>query len=201
MPRENLYDKLRSECHENAFHSFGYAYIFDKRAQRFGRWVNLLKAFGVLVPAIVGATAIGYGYNNALLKYAIVIAIPITIIQFVFSLLAIVYKWDDELAYAYEASSSYNDLYNKFSKTGKFPPAEYDHLSKEFDYITIEQTFRGQQDGKHNIREWELRKGMKYALRQYKQKCSGCGDIPLSMTSTNCYVCGKFSFKNRILNL
>ncbi|MDB5116375.1 MAG: putative rane protein [Mucilaginibacter sp.] len=195
MAEENLYDKLRNECHDKAFDCFGYSYIFEKKALRLRRWVTLIKAFGVLVPSLVGITALGYGYDNQILKNLIVVAIPLTLIQFIISLWAIIYKWDDELSYSYEAKVNYDSLYEKFKQLGKFPPNLYEELRTKYDLISVEYSLRSQQDAQHSLREWELRKGMKYSLREHKKECYGCKIIPLSMKSTDCYVCGNFSFK------
>lgn len=192
---ENLHDKLKIQSWENAFHTFGYEYIFSKRAQRYSKWVNWLKVFGILVPAVIGATALGYGINNSLLKQMITLAIPTLIIQFSFSVLAIIYNWDDELSYSFEASQSYNNLYRRFKNLAQFSPTEYYSFSKEYDLLDTEYNGRNQQDSKHNIREWELRKGMKFSLREFKKKCIGCDQIPISIESTHCPVCGNFSLK------
>jgi mobilome CxxCx(11)CxxC protein len=188
------FNKLRSKCWDNSLHSFGHGYIFDKRAQRYGRYVNWLKVFGLLVPAIIGATAIGYGYNNVILKDAIILAIPITIVQFIFSVLAVIYKWDDELSYSFEASQAYNNFWDKFKKLGEIPPKEYGELERRYDLLNVEVISRNQQDTKHNIKEWELRKGMRAALREFQRNCVGCNEIPQSMESKNCNVCGNFKY-------
>jgi mobilome CxxCx(11)CxxC protein len=189
---------LRLECWHRAFNAFGHGYIFDKRANKYGIRINLLKVFGLLVPATVGSTAIGYGYNNEVLKSLIALAIPLTIIQFVISVLAIIYKWDDELSYSFEASQSYNTLHDNFEKLGGFPPIDYEQLRIKYDLLNTEYNLRQQQDSKHIIKEWELRKGMRSSLRDKQRKCVGCNLIPLSMESTDCYVCGRFSLKYKL---
>lgn len=201
MPEENLHDKLRIKCHDNAFHCFGYQYIFDRRAQYYSKVVNLLKVLGILVPATIGATALGYGINSNILKSTVAIAIPLTIVQFIMSTIAVIYKWDDELSYAFEASQHYNTLYREFKKLGEFPPSEYESLNGLYDLIDIQYNSRAQQDSKHNIKEWQLRRGMRFSLREFQRSCQGCGKTPISMESTKCPVCGNYSLKHKTLNL
>jgi mobilome CxxCx(11)CxxC protein len=201
MAEENLYDKLRIKCHDNAFHCFGHQYIFDRRAQYFSKVVNLLKVLGVLVPAAIGATALGYGIDSNILKAAIAIAIPLTILQFIVSTIAIIYKWDDELSYSFEASQHYNTLYREFKKLGEFPPSDYDALNTSYDLIDTQYNSRDQQDSKHNIKEWQLRRGMRFSLREFQRTCKGCGKTPISMESTDCPVCGNYLLKNKMFNL
>ncbi len=196
---EDLYSKTRNKCHDSAFHSFGFAFVFDKRADYYKKWLTWLTVLGILVPSMVGMTALGYSYNSQILKQAILIAIPITIIQFAFSIISIVFQWSDELSYSYEASQSYNDLYARFKQLGDCPPSSYDELNLQYLILEKEHNLRSQQDKKHNIAEWELRRGMRYSLREHRIECSSCKKIPLSMKSENCYVCGCYSIKHRIL--
>ncbi len=106
--------------------------------------------------------------------------------------MAVIFKWDDELAYSYEASQDYNNLSNSFNKLGNIPPEDKEILEKNIDILDARYQSRSEQDAKHSIKEWELRRGMRYALRQFKRECVGCNMTPLSMESTDCDVCGKF---------
>lgn len=189
---EQKFDKLRTTCWNNAITAFGIAYIFDKKAQRHGFYTNLLKVFGIVVPVTVGATAMGYGIGAIALKAVIALAIPLSIIQLVFSVFAVVHKWDDELAYAFEASQDLSILSDSFKKLGNLPPDNYKELDEKFEVFNTRLKARMQQNSKHNIKEWELRMGMHYALREFQKKCIGCGETPKSMKSTDCDICGNF---------
>ena len=158
---EQRISKLRQECWNNALHTFGKAYIFSKRARRYGFLVNLLKVFGIIVPVAVGATALGYGFQSSALQYAIALAIPSSIAQLVISVFAIIYKWDDELAYSYEASTDYNNLSEEFKILGNVPSGDLQRLFNEVKIANTKQRLRNEQDSKHNIYERELRMGMR----------------------------------------
>ena len=73
--QDERYDKLRKACWDKSFHCFAFGYIFDKKAQRFSFYLNILKVFGIAVPSAIGATALGYGINSSILKLMIVVAI------------------------------------------------------------------------------------------------------------------------------
>lgn len=184
--------KLRQTAWDNSLHTFGKGFIFDKRAQKYAAYVNLLKVFGIITPVAVGATAMGYGFDSNILKYVITIAIPLSIIQLLFSVFAIVFKWDQELAYSFEASQDYNNLSNSFKKLANIPQDNIENLEKSIDLLEERYLARSQQDAKHSVKEWELRKGMRFSLREFQRECVGCKTIPLSMKSTDCDVCGKF---------
>lgn len=192
MNKENKHNKIRKKCWDRALHSFGKAYLFDKRVLKYSRYVNLLKVFGIVTPIAIGATALGYGFNASILKYVITIAIPISVVQLIFSVFAVVFKWDDELSYSLEASQDYNYISISFKKLGSLPPDSNEELEKKFDVLKERHQARSQQDAKHRIKEWELRKGMRYALREFQKECTGCNTVPKSMKSTDCPVCGNF---------
>lgn len=197
---QQLFDDLRRECWNYSFQSFGYAYIFDKRASKYSTYINWLTVFGILTPSIIGATALGYGIKNILLEKMIIMAIPITIIQFIFSVLSIIFKWSDELSHSYESSQAYSSLYYDFRRLAKYPPNTYNELKHDFELLELEYIKQNQQDLKHNIKEYELRKGMRYMLREHKKECVGCKIIPISMKSTDCPVCGNYSFNYTLID-
>jgi len=192
---EDFHSKLRIKCFEHRFHTFGHKYIFDERIKRYGQYISWLKVFGLIVPATFGAVAIGYGLQSKITVVALAVAIPATIVQFIFSILAVIYKWDDELTYSIEASQSYTSLYTSFEKLAEFPPDKFEELNKEFDLLNTEYGSRSRQDVIHNITDWELRKGMKFSLRQYQKECIECKITPTSLEDSKCSVCGRFSFK------
>jgi mobilome CxxCx(11)CxxC protein len=65
------------------------------------------------------------------------------------------------------------------------------HVNR-FHELLGEQNVRDSQDEKYNINDKELRMGMKYGLRMFKVKCDGCGEVPKSLETTNCNICGNF---------
>ena len=101
-------------------------------------------------------------------------------------------KWDDALAYSYEASQSHNFLYTRFKRLAEFPLEDIKNFTHEFNLLETETNGRNKQDIKYTIKDWELRKGMRYALREFQRNCAGCKKIPLSMKPTNCDICGNF---------
>jgi mobilome CxxCx(11)CxxC protein len=192
MTENEKIEKIKLDSSDKSFHSFGYSYIFQKRIKCYLRYINALKFFGIIVPLIIGAIALGYGANSNILIYAIIIGSPFIILQLVISTLSIVYKWDDELAYSFEASNDYNYLYDEFRKLFSYPTQSSTNLENKFDILITKLNSREQQNSKHKITEKELRTGMRYSLREHKKECAGCKKTPTDMTSTKCGVCGNF---------
>ena len=184
--------KLRIKCFDNSFHSFGKAYIFEKRTQHFNRLINFLTVLGIIVPVAVGGTVLGYGIDNEFLKLLITVAIPVSTIQLLISIFSVVYKWSDEMAYANETVQDHYYLSERFKKIAEFSPESYVEFDHSFELLNTRLKARTEQDSKHNVKEWELRMGMRYALREFQKQCVGCSKTPTSMEYSDCDVCGKF---------
>ena len=185
-------EKIILESSDKAFHSYGFSYIFERRISYYLKFINLLKFFGIIVPLVIGAIALGYAQYPKVLIIAVIIGTPLLIIQLVISAISLVYKWDDELAYAFEANNEYNTLYDEYIKLFKFTDKDNTILEKKFEVLLARSKARELQNSKHKLSEKELRKGMRFSLREHKKECYGCGQIPLDMYSTNCGICGKF---------
>ena len=141
---------------------------------------------------MIGAIALGYTQYPKVLTISIIIGTPLLIVQLIISAISLVYKWDDELAYAFEANNEYNTLYDEFIKLFKFTDTDNTILEKKYEVLFARLKARELQNIKHKLTEKELRKGMRFSLREHKKECYGCGQIPLDMYSTNCGICGKF---------
>ncbi len=191
-------NRLRVKSHNDSFHCFGKAYIFEKRANYYNKLLNLLTVLGIIVPVSIGATVLGYGINILFLKILIAVAIPFSIFQLFISIVSVVYKWSDELSYANESAQEHYFLSDRFKKLGEFPPKKFIETDHNYELINTRLKARTEQDTEHNIRDWELRMGMRYALREYQKECVECKKIPTSMEYSDCSICGKF--KNNLIN-
>lgn len=185
-------EQLRIDSWNNSIQAFGKSYIFSKRAQFYSNWNRFLAILGIVVPLTIGATASGYGFNSEILKNTIAISIPLSILQLIISAFALVNNWNDNLSYSLEAVNDYNSLSDNFKKLGKNPPTNFQEFSRTFEILETKLNSRTDNDSKYSIKERELRKGMRYALREFQKKCVGCNEVPLSISSSDCEVCGKF---------
>lgn len=196
MPtNEDLHQKLKTECYDKSLHAFAFNFLFDKRAQKYSVRIRLLNVVGLLVPALIGVTAINYKDSNDLLKDIIPIAGIVMTIQFGVSIWSVLFDWANGLSYSYEASQDYNSFWVRYKKLSQYPPTDFEKFKTHADLLNTEVLKRNQQDSKYNIKDWELRRGHRAALREYQMECSGCKTKPLSLKSTECDVCGNFKFK------
>lgn len=175
---------------ESAFHAFGYNYVYIKKLQRLNSLVKVVKVLGILVPVLIGAFFMAYSSNQEVLKWVVWIAAPLSIVQLVFStILAVNGSEENIIAYGTKAAE-YSVLNHEFFHLGKFPDDDYKELLRKYEVLA--ERMKGVSKGIKSLNESDLRKGMRYALRNYKKECVACKEIPYSMKPTNCDVCGNF---------
>src|SRR5215213_3709032 len=114
----------RQECWKLALEAFGTKYIFEKRAAKLRRQLNLLTFFGIAVPATVGAIVLSFSAVPSLLPYVLTLAGILGVAQVVVTVWSVVYKWQDELVYASESINANDRLSSSFAWLGKTNSAD-----------------------------------------------------------------------------
>ncbi|MDQ2768923.1 MAG: hypothetical protein M3Y54_00275 [Bacteroidota bacterium] len=193
---QTRFDEIKRECWNEALHAYGLAEIFRRKQKVLDKRINFITLLGVIIPGLVGATAMGYGLKFNMLPAMIAVGIFVLIIQLLLSILALVYKWSDKMSYANESISENSRLSDDFRKLGANQAIVLPDLEQQFQILSTRSESRSQQDNKVDIEEKENRYGMRHALRIFKRKCAGCGLEPISLTPTDCDVCGNFKFSN-----
>ena len=184
-------ENIRKECHENKFHCYGKSYVYGERVNIYERRLRIINFIGIIVPLMFGGFALTYGVSS-INETAIYIGGGILFVQLFFSAFALVFKWDDELAYSLEATRDHNLLSQDFKTLGQFPPATLDEIINRYNILNEKLKSRNEQDVKHDLSDKERIKGMRWSLREYKRACVSCGKIPYSIEKTDCPVCGKY---------
>jgi mobilome CxxCx(11)CxxC protein len=113
-------------------------------------------------------------------------------VQLIASIWSLTNRWDDDFGYALESLSANRILYDKFRQLASDPPATIADAKTQFQLLNTENSARSSLDEKQGVTEDEKRMGMRAALRQLQKQCTACGQVPTSMTSTQCDVCGNF---------
>ncbi|WP_052600199.1 mobilome CxxCx(11)CxxC protein [Aureispira sp. CCB-QB1] len=192
MDKDNHFDKLRQECWNDALHTFGTGYIYSERAINLKWYLRSISFLGILIPILLGGLVVAYGTKSAALGWGLVITSPFGIAQLVLSAWSINSSWNDLYSSYLESSLENSILAREYETLAKYPPSEFEELKQEKEKIDIKKANRDKEDNKNPLSEKERRKGMRWALRNYKRSCAGCNEVPKSMESTNCDVCGKF---------
>ncbi|MFA6001458.1 MAG: mobilome CxxCx(11)CxxC protein [Thermoleophilia bacterium] len=190
--KDKIPNERRGECAEEALRSFGTAYIFEKRAKKI-RWkVTSLTFFGIAVPASVGAVIATYNISSENLKYIVYTAGSLAFIQLLLSIWSLSSCWNQKLAYYLESKSANYRLADRFDSLGKTTLLTAHDFDTEFRVLKNEAEMRTVLDYQHDVSDREKRMGMRSALRRFQRPCPECNEVPTSMKSTNCHICGNF---------
>ena len=180
-------EHLRSDCWNRALYAFGTAYLFERRAKRFGdrlRWVTFL---GILVPLLVGGVILSFG--TQVLPFMLIPAGAFSVVQLVLSAWALVAKWDDSLAYARESTADNYQLASEFEQLARTNPPE---IAAKAELLRVREKNRTDADLRQDLSNAEKSAGLRAALIQFQRPCAACKNIPASMVPSDCRVCGNF---------
>jgi len=183
---------LRFECWDNAVHSFGTGYIFEKKSFKVLIKMRILQFFGIGVPLSLGGIVIALGGNFSFMNYLLIFVGVIATLQLLGTLWSLIAKWDDLYAYSIESKMNNYRLADKFSFLAKSPPEDINQFKIQYEILKKDDEIRNNFDNKQNISEKEKRMGLRAALRQYQRECICCHKTPVSMRPSDCDVCGNF---------
>ena len=187
--------QLRGMCWDNAIHTFGTSYVFQRRTRVMKRrlmWVNYV---GVAIPVTVGAIVLTFGVFSSL---GVIIAVAglIALGQVVVNLWAIIGGWVERHSYSSESAVANDSLSMRYQDMGRNPPDEIVDLRHEYEKLQIEDKYRRDRDMHQDVSESEKRMGMRAALRKMQRSCAGCHKVPTSMRPLDCDVCGNFKYRD-----
>ena len=185
-------DRICGESWRLAIFAFGTAIVFQKRSRRYRSLVRALTFMGIVVPVLIGSVVLGFGLHSGFLPWLLGIASAAVVCQLVLSTWAIVYGWSDGLEYALESAADNFELSGRFKELGTLAVEPPSDLAARFTIVKTKDDARRSADSKKSVTEKELRYGHRAALRQFERQCEGCKQVPQSMDSTDCPICGRF---------
>ncbi|HEV2371603.1 MAG TPA: mobilome CxxCx(11)CxxC protein [Streptosporangiaceae bacterium] len=185
---------LRSQCWNDALNAYATSYIFQRRARLLGRRIQWVTYVGFAVPMTVGLLVLSYN-NLRSLPVIVAVAAAIGVGQTALSLWAIIGGWVGGSSYAVTSAIANDLLAARYTELASNPPGNLTQFQQEYRLIKTEDQARTEQDYQQGIKEAEKRLGMRAALRRYQRQCAGCGKVPVTMTPTNCGVCGNFRYR------
>ncbi len=187
-------DAIRRRCWDGALHTYATSYIFQRRARTFGTKLNWITYIGFVVPMIVGLLVLSYGHFKSL-PTIIAVASALGIGQIVVSLWSVIGGWVAGYSYATDSAATNSGLARRYEELASNPPQNISALRHEYEKLTIRDENRQEKDYQQGVKEAEKRMGMRAALRKYQRKCAACGEVPTTMKSTSCGVCGRFRYR------
>lgn len=182
-------EALLKVCREKEFHAYGTSRIFEQRARKYGSGRTLITYFGIVIPFLVGATAMAFGSNSVWFPGLLYFAGFLAIIQLSVSVWSIVARWDERYEQAIESSRANTRLYNLWKNLIVHPPISL--------YEKVEETLatdheQEQKDLASAISEKEKRSAMHEALFYFRKPCPTCRNIPTSKKPSKCDMCGNY---------
>lgn len=188
---EKIEEKIRKDCWGQAKQCFGYSYIFSKKASINNKLLSALKILGLIIPFIIGTIALG-GTDSKFISALIYVGGFLMTFQAVISAFAIFVKWDDNYAYYIESKIDRANLSEDFKELANISSASIEELKLNYSVLKAKLKSREAQDAKYDLMDWELKMGMRSALREFQSNCVGCKKVPLSMEPTKCEICGNY---------
>jgi mobilome CxxCx(11)CxxC protein len=185
-------DGICGESWDLALYAWATAAIFQARAQLYRRLIRALTFMGIIVPLLIGGLVLGFGLQASYLSTLIVVAVAAGIVQLAFSAWAVVYGWTDSLEYALESMSENFEISALYKELGNVAVAPPPDLAARFTIVQTKDNARRASDSRKDVSDKEKRYGHRAALRQFQRVCVGCNQLPRSMDSTDCPVCGRF---------
>jgi mobilome CxxCx(11)CxxC protein len=184
--------QICADCWDRGLNAFATGAIFLRRSRNYRKLLQLLGFVGMIVPLLVGGFVMAFGTSPTYLPRLLLIAGALGLIQLGFSGLSIAYAWADRLEYSLASAADNLDLsvlYRELGNTASNPPVD---LDVRYSGLKGRDTARRQADSTKDVTPMELRYGHRAGLRQFQRACASCKVVPVSMTPTNCEVCGKF---------
>lgn len=185
-------NSLRTFCWDDSFEAFGTAYIFKQKAHRLLLGMRILQFLGLAVPVSIGVIFLSFTPNESFHGPIFVFSGIIGFLQLIGTVWGLISQWEANYAYAIESATDNFRISRNFTSIAKNQFMDEIELKAQYILLQKENEFRSSADNKQTISESELRRGMRYALREFERKCVKCEKVPYSMKSTDCPVCGQF---------
>lgn len=183
---------IRNEAHTRAQHATATAYIFERRAIRLGRRLDLLTFVGVAVPLVVGAVVLAYGADFGPLRLLVPIALAIAGVQLIVFVWSVVTHWVGRYDHAVRAVVTNKSLVAGYEAIGKRAEATAAESRHELEVLKAIDAKQEESDYRQGVTEAEKRMGMHALLRQYQKVCVECDRVPTDMKPLKCGICGDY---------
>lgn len=188
----NIPAEKRKLCSDQALNCYGTAYIFEQRARKIRKYLRFINFLGIATPAALGAVLSLIGFKSPYADIASWIAGIIGILQFVASIWSLISTWENDLSYYIESKADNYRLSEAFSILGVTKSLTAKEFELELKLLGAQADMRAQLDNRVDVTDAEKRMGLRAGLRKYQRKCVGCKQVPTSLNSTNCDICGNF---------
>jgi mobilome CxxCx(11)CxxC protein len=183
-------DELRKEAWKKALEACGTSAIFSRRAQRIKTFSNIRDFLGIFIPVCVGTIVADISFVGSRFIEFLVAATAIpSLIQLAISVWSLVANWSEASIAWINSVISNNSLRREWEA---FAKQTIPTTLENYNRLVEKTTDQEQTDLKANPSDKERRFGMRYSLREFRKECSACGEVPTTLKSSKCGVCGNF---------
>ncbi|MCC5888895.1 MAG: hypothetical protein JJT88_20850 [Gammaproteobacteria bacterium] len=187
-----IQDGERHSANNSALNCFGTGYLFEKRIVPLRFAIKSLSFLSLAGPLSIGALVLAVGTTGSIIFFALAAASTLSSVQVIVSLWALVANWQNNLSYYIESKSDNYRLADKFNGLANNVNLSDSKWRHQKDVLETMSEMRKDLDLRFDISDEEKRMGMRAALRRYQRPCVACSQVPVSLDSHNCDVCGNF---------
>jgi mobilome CxxCx(11)CxxC protein len=191
MPRTGETDRICNQCWDRALYAYGTAQVFLNRSLRYKRNLRLLAFIGIAGPVVIGGMVIHGIAPNYLGRFVLVVGI-IAIIEALVSVWSLAASWAENLSYSQRSTAENLALSSAFKELGEQAANPPPDLELKFTDLRSRDDSRRAADAEQGMKEKEKRYAHRAGLVHFGRPCEGCKQIPISMDSSNCKMCGRF---------
>jgi mobilome CxxCx(11)CxxC protein len=189
-------ESLKEHAWNSSFHDYATAYIFQVRARRMERILNVVTFVGLFAPLAVGLIVLGFGTKFVAFDWVIWTAVGISFAQTAVFLWSVIAKWQDRYQVADQALKANTLLSEKYEKLAKEDPEKSAEAIKDYkrrlELLDVSDEEQKKMDLGQKINDEEKHMGMRAGLLQKGSECSKCHITPPNMKPTKCGTCGDF---------
>lgn len=186
-------DNLALEAKTIAQSNLSTYYIFTRKRSLLIRLLRFNTCLGIIVPALVGGILLSFGDN----RFNYLVAGVLGIVQIFLSVLTVVYQWDNRVNEYLDSIKACRKLYEDANNLYLIV-SDPEEFTTQLNKIKIEDRVQSDKDEQYVFSEWENRRGNRYSYYIMNERCSGCNQIPKSLKSSECGVCGNYSLKYKL---
>ena len=196
MPRTAETDSTCNECWDRALYAYGTAQLFLKRSLRYRRNLRFLAFIGIAGPVVIGAMVIHHIVSPKHLDLFVWVVSVIAVVEGLVSLWSLAATWADNLSYSQRSTAENLALSSAFRELGQRATSPPPDLDLKFAELRSRDESRRAMDAEQGVTEKEKRYAHHAGLLQFKRPCEACKQVPTSMDSSDCGMCGRLSMFN-----
>jgi len=189
-------DPRRRDLIQKAVNAWGTAVIFERRAQRYQRWLKGPSLSGVAIPILFGAVVLAVGVDWEGLKDLAWYTGVFAAIQIVVSAYSLFQGYDDRFRQALDSASANKALAVALAELARNVSIQEEEFARKYSKLCGYYECQDVHDERKSVTERERRMGGRAGLKRFDIPCAKCKLVPSSYSAradkSECKFCGDF---------